>query len=49
MNKILLLGNVGKEPEIRVTNNGMQVMNFSLATVEKWKDKTGQQQEEVKF
>jgi len=40
INKVTLLGNVGKDPEIRSFQNGGRVANFSLATSESWKDKT---------
>jgi single-strand DNA-binding protein len=40
VNKVILIGNVGKEPEIRSMNNGNEVALFSLATSEYWKDKT---------
>ena len=41
VNKVLLLGNVGKDPEIRATANGMTVATFSLATADRAKDSTG--------
>jgi single-strand DNA-binding protein len=41
VNKVFLLGNVGKDPEIRTTNNGMTVASFSLATADRAKDSTG--------
>jgi single-strand DNA-binding protein len=41
VNKIILLGNVGKDPEIRATGGGMIVANFSLATTDRAKDATG--------
>jgi single-strand DNA-binding protein len=41
VNKIILLGNVGKEPELRATAGGMTVANFSLATTDRSKDQTG--------
>lgn len=40
INKVTLLGNVGKDPEIKTFQNGGKVANFSLATSESWKDKT---------
>ncbi len=40
VNKVILIGNVGKDPEIRSFNTGGKVANFSLATSESWKDKT---------
>jgi single-strand DNA-binding protein len=41
VNKVFLLGNVGKDPEIRTTGNGMTVASFSLATADRAKDSTG--------
>jgi Single-strand binding protein family len=40
INKVTLLGNVGKDPEIKTFQNGGKIANFSLATSESWKDKT---------
>ena len=40
INKVTLLGNVGKDPEIKTFQNGGRVAQFSLATSESWKDKT---------
>ena len=39
INKVSLLGNVGNDPEVRTFQNGNKVVNISLATTEKWKDK----------
>lgn len=39
VNKVILVGNVGKDPETRTFNNGGKVCNFSLATSESWRDK----------
>lgn len=39
INKVILVGNLGKDPEIRYGNNGATIANFSLATSESWKDK----------
>ena len=40
INKVILVGNVGKDPEIRTMNNGEKIALFSLATNEYWRDKT---------
>jgi single-strand DNA-binding protein len=45
VNKVILLGNVGRDPEIRVTQGGDSVTNISVACTEKYKDKTGEQKE----
>ena len=39
INKVILVGNIGRDPEIRTLNNGDQVANLSVATSERWKDK----------
>lgn len=49
VNKVILVGNLGQDPEIRYIQNGSAVANFSLATSESWKDKTGQKQERVEW
>lgn len=50
INKVLLIGNVGRDPEIRNTNSGSTVANLSLATSERWKDKqTGELQERTEW
>lgn len=50
VNKAILLGNLGRDPEIRTTQNGKEIGNFSLATSEKWKDReTGERKEKVEF
>ena len=43
VNKVILVGNLGKDPEIRVTQEGNKLATFSLATSEQWKDKTTQE------
>jgi single-strand DNA-binding protein len=46
INRAILLGNVGRDPEIRTTNSGDRVASFSIATSESWKDKqTGERKE----
>lgn len=49
VNKVILLGRLGAEPEIRQTSSGAEVCNFSLATSEKWKDKDGIEQEKTEW
>ena len=49
VNKAILIGNLGGDPEVRYTQNGTAVANFSLATSEKWKDKDGQLQEQTEW
>lgn len=39
LNKVTLIGHVGQNPEIRSTNDGREIANFSIATTESWKDK----------
>ena len=46
VNKVILIGNLGSDPEVRYTPNGAPVANFSLATSESWNDRnTGERQE----
>lgn len=50
VNKVILIGNVGKDPEVRQFQNGGQVASFSLATSETWKDKnTGERKEKTEW
>lgn len=50
VNKVILVGNLGKDPEIRYLPNGDAVCNFSLATTRSWKDKTtGDKAEETEW
>ncbi|MEO8362735.1 MAG: single-stranded DNA-binding protein [Vicinamibacteria bacterium] len=49
VNKVTLIGNVGKDPEIRYTQSGEPIANFSLATSESWTDKAGQKQEKTEW
>ena len=45
LNKVMLIGRLGADPEIRDTKTGGRFATFSLATSERWKDKSGEQQE----
>ncbi|MEE8396526.1 MAG: single-stranded DNA-binding protein [bacterium] len=49
MNKVMLIGRLGKDPEVRYTNSGSAVANFSVATTDTWKDKSGQKQERTEW
>lgn len=50
LNKVMLIGNLGRDPEIRYTQGGMAVVNFSIATSEQWNDKTsGERQERTEW
>ena len=49
INKVILVGNVGKQPEVRRTEGGAVVANFTLATTEKYKDKAGNIQEQTEW
>jgi single-strand DNA-binding protein len=46
VNKVILIGNLGKDPEVRRLNSGDQVVNFTLATSENWRDKTSGERKE---
>ncbi|WP_422444108.1 single-stranded DNA-binding protein [Endozoicomonas sp. ALB091] len=49
INKVILIGNVGQDPDIRFTPSGTAVANLSIATSEQWKDQQGQQQEKTEW
>ncbi len=50
LNKVTLIGNVGQDPEIRSTQDGRELANFSLATTESWKDKnTGERKDKTEW
>ncbi|NNM04981.1 MAG: single-stranded DNA-binding protein [Gemmatimonadetes bacterium] len=49
LNKVMLIGNVGLDPEIRMTPSGSKVAKFSLATNRSWQDRTGQTQEKTEW
>src|SRR5688500_17958909 len=46
VNKVIIVGNVGKDPEVRTFQNGGRVCNFSVATSESWKDKASGEKKE---
>ncbi len=49
VNKVILLGNLGRDPELKYTPSGAAVANFTIATNETWKDKDGQKQEHTEW
>ena len=49
VNKVILVGNLGKDPELRYTPAGVAVATFSLATSERYKDTSGEQQEKTEW
>jgi len=49
VNKVILIGNIGSDPEVKYTASGVPVANFSLATTETWADKNGQRQERTEW
>jgi single-strand DNA-binding protein len=49
VNKVILIGNLGKDPELRSTPGGQSVCNFSLATSEQWTDKAGEKHERTEW
>ena len=50
VNKVTLIGHLGKDPEVRNTRDGRKVVNFSVATSESWKDKnTGEKREQTEW
>lgn len=49
VNKVILVGNLGRDPEVRFMPNGEAVCNFSIATTDSWKDKAGAKQERTEW
>jgi single-strand DNA-binding protein len=49
LNKVMLIGNLGRDPEIRYTPDGSPVANFSIATTDYWTDKSGTRQERTEW
>lgn len=49
VNKVILVGNLGKDPEIRSTQDGRKIANLTIATSESWKDKSGARKEKTEW
>lgn len=49
LNKAMIIGNLGQDPEVKELSNGNKMAKFSIATSEKWKDKAGEQQEKTEW
>ena len=49
LNRVMLIGNLGKDPELRYTTSGVAIATFSLATNESWKDQDGNTQERTEW
>ena len=49
INKVILIGNLGADPEVKYTQDGTQVTTFNIATSERWKGKDGQMQEQTEW
>lgn len=49
LNKVIVMGNLGQDPEVKFIPSGQQVANFSVATSESWKDKSGNKQERTEW
>ncbi len=49
LNKVCLIGNLGRDPEVRSTQGGDKIVSFSVATSERWKDKSGERREKTEW
>src|SRR3954463_7021446 len=49
VNKVILVGNLGRDPEVRYTQSNQKIVHLSVATSERWKDQSGQQQERTEW
>jgi single-strand DNA-binding protein len=49
VNKVILVGNLGRDPEVRTMQNGGKVVNLSVATSERWNDRDGNRQEKTEW
>lgn len=49
VNKVILIGNLGRDPEVRYTQGGQPVANFTMATTERWNDPSGEKKEKTEW
>lgn len=49
VNKVILIGNLGRDPEVRFTQGGTAVANFTMATTERWSDPSGEKKEKTEW
>ncbi|MHC4429827.1 MAG: single-stranded DNA-binding protein [Planctomycetota bacterium] len=49
VNKVMLIGNLGRDPEVRYTSDGKPVANFTMATTERWNDPSGERKEKTEW
>lgn len=49
LNRVTLIGNVGKDPDVKQTRDGRRMANLTIATTEQWKDKSGERQERTEW
>lgn len=49
VNRVIIIGTVGRDPEIRTTNSGDRIANLSVATSERWKDQSGERKERTEW
>ena len=49
LNKVILVGNLGRDPEVRSTQNGDKIANLNIATSERWRDRDGNNQERTEW
>ena len=49
INKVILVGNLGRDPEVRHTASGSKIVHLSVATSDNWRDKNGERQEKTEW
>lgn len=49
VNKVILIGNLGRDPEVRFTQGGTPVANFTMATTDRWSDPSGEKKEKTEW